>query len=87
MLRFNSTLFCYGQTGSGKTFTMMGSDISDDINKGMTPRLVERIFQKIIDSPPTLEFTVKVSFLEIYMEKIRDLLNRKLFFAHLFMFY
>ena len=42
----------------------------------MTPRLVEHIFQTILNAPSTLEFTVKVSFLEIYMERIRDLLHR-----------
>lgn len=45
--------------------------------QGLTPRLVKCIFETIFKAPPTLEFTVKVSFMEIYMEKIRDLLNRK----------
>nr|KAJ3416656.1 hypothetical protein HK105_001192 [Polyrhizophydium stewartii] len=43
--------------------------------KGLTPRIVEYIFATILNSPSNLEFTVKVSFMEIYMEKIRDLLN------------
>lgn len=46
--------------------------------RGLTPRLVESIFQSIFDAPSNLEFTVKVSFLEIYMERIKDLLNRKI---------
>ena len=71
---FNSTLFCYGQTGSGKTYTMMGADIIDNDLKGLTPRIVEDIFKTIEEAPAHLEFTVKVSFLEIYMERIRDLL-------------
>jgi kinesin family protein 5 len=54
---------------------MMGSDIDDPATKGMTPRLVERVFEKIMEAPSALEFTVCVSFLEIYMEKIRDLLD------------
>ncbi len=45
--------------------------------RGITPRLVESIFETIFSAPATLEFTVKVSYMEIYMEKIRDLLNRK----------
>ena len=44
--------------------------------RGLTPRLVESIFQTIMNAPSNLEFTVKVSFLEIYMERIKDLLNR-----------
>ncbi|KAJ2357596.1 hypothetical protein GGF43_001368, partial [Coemansia sp. RSA 2618] len=72
---YNGTVFCYGQTGSGKTFTMMGADIDNDSLKGITPRIVEGIFGQIIESPPTLEYMVKASYMEIYMERIRDLLN------------
>ena len=54
---------------------MMGGSIDDPASKGMTPRLVERIFETIEAAPSTLEFTVRVSFMEIYMEKIRDLLR------------
>jgi kinesin family protein 5 len=43
--------------------------------KGLTPRMVEIIFDTIMDAPSNLEFTVKVSFMEIYMEKVKDLLN------------
>ncbi|RIB10372.1 kinesin heavy chain [Gigaspora rosea] len=71
---YNGTVFAYGQTGSGKTHTMMGN-MDDEEFKGLIPRIVEQIFQSIIDSPPTIEYTVKVSYMEIYMEKIRDLLN------------
>ncbi|KAJ2843391.1 hypothetical protein J3B02_005282, partial [Coemansia erecta] len=62
-------------TGSGKTFTMMGADIDNDDLKGIIPRIVEGIFAKIIESPPTLEYMVKTSYMEIYMERIRDLLS------------
>ncbi|KAJ1644094.1 hypothetical protein LPJ64_004190 [Coemansia asiatica] len=72
---YNGTVFCYGQTGSGKTFTMMGADIDNDDLKGIIPRIVEGIFAKIIESPPTLEYMVKTSYMEIYMERIRDLLS------------
>lgn len=58
-----------------QTHTMMGPDIEDPELKGVIPRLVEAIFDKIEASPETLEFALKVSYLEIYMEKVRDLLN------------
>ncbi|KDN45937.1 putative kinesin-1 motor protein [Tilletiaria anomala UBC 951] len=72
---YNGTIFAYGQTGSGKTFTMMGSDIDDEHNKGIIPRITEQIFESIMSSPANLEYLVKVSYMEIYMEKIRDLLQ------------
>ena len=71
---YNGTVFAYGQTGSGKTFTMMGADIGDEQTKGIIPRIVEQIFTSIMQSDGSIEFTVKVSYMEIYMEKIRDLL-------------
>ncbi|KAJ1679362.1 hypothetical protein EV182_002206, partial [Spiromyces aspiralis] len=74
---YNGTVFCYGQTGSGKTFTMMGGDIEDEELKGVIPRIVEGIFTRILESPPTFEYMVEVSYMEIYMERIRDLLETK----------
>ena len=71
---YNGTVFAYGQTGSGKTYTMMGADIGDGSSKGIIPRIVEQIFDSIMRSDGSIEFTVKVSYMEIYMEKIRDLL-------------
>ncbi|KAL0254443.1 Kinesin heavy chain [Diplodia seriata] len=71
---YNGTVFAYGQTGAGKSFTMMGSDIEDDDNKGIIPRIVEQIFASILTSPGNMEYTVRVSYMEIYMERIRDLL-------------
>ncbi|KXS99261.1 hypothetical protein AC578_6189 [Pseudocercospora eumusae] len=71
---YNGTVFAYGQTGSGKTYTMMGADINDDATKGIIPRIVEQIFTTIMRSDQNIEFMVKVSYMEIYMEKIRDLL-------------
>lgn len=55
--------------------------MDDDEFKGLIPRSVEQIFANIIASPSTIEFTVKVSYMEIFMEKIRDLLNRERFFV------
>lgn len=71
---YNGTVFAYGQTGAGKSYTMMGSDIDDDVGKGVIPRIVEQIFASILTSPSNIEYTVRVSYMEIYMEKIRDLL-------------
>ncbi|CAG8439614.1 7902_t:CDS:10 [Acaulospora colombiana] len=66
---YNGTVFAYGQTGSGKTHTMMGN-MDDDEFKGLIPRIVEQIFYSILTSPSTIEYTVKVSYMEIYMERI-----------------
>ncbi|KAK6331428.1 Kinesin heavy chain [Orbilia blumenaviensis] len=71
---YNGTVFAYGQTGAGKSFTMMGADIDSDVTKGIIPRIVEQIFASILASPGNIEYTVRVSYMEIYMEKIRDLL-------------
>ena len=70
---YNGTVFAYGQTGSGKTYTMMGPEM-DDEGKGIIPRIVEQIFDSIERTPPSTEFVVKTSYMEIYMEKIKDLL-------------
>ncbi|PPQ66079.1 hypothetical protein CVT26_010821 [Gymnopilus dilepis] len=71
---YNGTVFAYGQTGSGKTFTMMGADIDSEELKGIIPRITEQIFQSIVESDAHLEYLVKVSYMEIYLERIRDLL-------------
>ncbi|KAK3380163.1 P-loop containing nucleoside triphosphate hydrolase protein [Lasiosphaeria ovina] len=70
---YNGTVFAYGQTGSGKSFTMMGPNIDDD-GRGVIPRIVEQIFASILSSAANIEYTVRVSYMEIYMERIRDLL-------------
>ncbi|KAF1809674.1 kinesin-domain-containing protein [Eremomyces bilateralis CBS 781.70] len=72
---YNGTVFAYGQTGAGKSYTMMGSDIDDDEGKGVIPRIVEQVFASILSSPGNIEYTVRVSYMEIYMERIRDLLQ------------
>ncbi len=71
---WNGSILAYGQTSSGKTFTMQGNMAKDKL-KGIVPRLINSIFDFIYDSPEHLEFIVKISMLEIYMENIRDLLN------------
>jgi kinesin family protein 5 len=72
---YNGTVFAYGQTGAGKSYTMMGTDIADDEGRGVIPRIVQQIFHSILSSPSTIEYTVRVSYMEIYMERIRDLLQ------------
>ncbi|RKF60910.1 Kinesin heavy chain [Erysiphe neolycopersici] len=71
---YNGTVFAYGQTGAGKSYTMMGTDIDSGDGRGVIPRIVEQIFASILSSPSTIEYTVRVSYMEIYMERIRDLL-------------
>lgn len=75
---FNGTIFAYGQTNSGKTFTMQGPDLQDKILKGVTPRVTNTIFQHIESACENTEFMVKVSILEIYMEQLRDLLDKNI---------
>ena len=71
---YNGTVFAYGQTGAGKSYTMMGADIEDEDQRGIIPRIVEQMFRSIMQSPNNIEYTVRVSYMEIYMERIRDLL-------------
>ena len=72
---YNGTVFAYGQTGAGKSYTMMG-EMDDPVNKGITPRIMEQIFDAImVHGSANVEYTVGISYLEIYMERIRDLLN------------
>lgn len=71
---FNGTIFAYGQTGSGKTFSMMG----DESNPGIIPLLNFELFDRLAAmqaESPSRSFLVLVSFLEIYNECIKDLLN------------
>ena len=54
---------------------MYGYDFTDENARGMIPRMVSHLFDEIASAPQEIEFQVKVSMIEIYMEKIRDLLN------------
>jgi kinesin family protein 5 len=74
---YNGTIFAYGQTGAGKSFTMFGPDILEDSMKGIIPRACSHIFEHITNDTSGAEYTIKCSFLEIYKEVIRDLLNPK----------
>ncbi|EED94274.1 predicted protein, partial [Thalassiosira pseudonana CCMP1335] len=70
---FNCALISYGQTGSGKSHTMMGA--SDGKRSGMIHRLIKDVFRQMKESPPTTEYLIRCSFVEIYLEKVLDLLN------------
>eukprot|EP00041_Stephanoeca_diplocostata_P035316 m.1241260 g.1241260 ORF g.1241260 m.1241260 type:complete len:1584 (+) comp24675_c0_seq2:332-5083(+) len=71
----NVCIFAYGQTGSGKTYTMSGNVASPE-TRGIMPRAVEHLFSEIERmSHRNWMYTVKMSFLEIYNDQIRDLLT------------
>jgi centromeric protein E len=65
----NGTIFAYGQTASGKTHTIHG----DAANPGLLPLAIQQIFRRI-DESPDRDFLVRISYVEIYRETIRDLL-------------
>ncbi|EST10124.1 Kinesin, motor domain protein [Kalmanozyma brasiliensis GHG001] len=66
---YNGTVFAYGQTGSGKTHTMSGSASEP----GVIPRAVEQVFE-LIEDDVEREYLLRVSYLEIYNETLKDLL-------------
>ena len=69
----NGTVMAYGQTGAGKTFTMMG-DARNFKQRGITPRALAHIFSEI-EARPQIKFTVYVSYMELYLDRIYDLLD------------
>ncbi|KAM9264998.1 LOW QUALITY PROTEIN: kinesin heavy chain-like [Morus bassanus] len=71
---YNGTIFAYGQTSSGKTHTMEGK-LHDPQQMGIIPRIAQDIFNHIYAMDENLEFHIKVSYFEIYLDKIRDLLD------------
>ncbi|KAM3934048.1 kinesin heavy chain isoform 5-T5 [Leptodactylus fuscus] len=71
---YNGTIFAYGQTSSGKTHTMEGK-LHDPQLMGIIPRIARDIFNHIYAMDENLEFHIKVSYFEIYLDKIRDLLD------------
>eukprot|EP00118_Oscarella_pearsei_P002995 m.12536 g.12536 ORF g.12536 m.12536 type:complete len:1608 (+) comp24116_c0_seq1:37-4860(+) len=74
---YNICIFAYGQTGSGKSYTMMGVP-GEKSQPGIIPRLCEEMFGRIVsDEEPDLTYSVEVSYMEIYCERVRDLLNLK----------
>ncbi|XP_034559758.1 kinesin-like protein KIF1A isoform X2 [Notolabrus celidotus] len=74
---YNVCIFAYGQTGAGKSYTMMGRQEKDQ--QGIIPLLCEDLFTKFNDSnnDNSMSYSVEVSYMEIYCERVRDLLNPK----------
>ncbi|XP_065132245.1 kinesin-like protein KIF1A isoform X10 [Paramisgurnus dabryanus] len=73
---YNVCIFAYGQTGAGKSYTMMGKQEQDQ--EGIIPLLCEDLFTKISDNNDnSMSYSVEVSYMEIYCERVRDLLNPK----------
>ncbi|KAH7914713.1 P-loop containing nucleoside triphosphate hydrolase protein [Hygrophoropsis aurantiaca] len=81
LMGYNCTLFAYGQTGTGKTYTMQG-DLTPtpmgnpSVHAGMIPRVLFRLFHQLETS--AADYSVKISFIELYNEELRDLLASEL---------
>ncbi|KAJ7219317.1 P-loop containing nucleoside triphosphate hydrolase protein [Mycena pura] len=81
VMGYNCTLFAYGQTGTGKTYTMQGDLTPTPLgnpsaNAGMIPRVLFRLFHYLESSAS--DYSVKISFVELYNEELRDLLATEL---------
>nr|XP_040230422.1 kinesin-like protein KIF3A [Anopheles coluzzii] len=74
---YNGTILAYGQTGTGKTYTMSGSADSPQ-TKGIIPNTFAHIFGHIARGKENQKFLVRVSYMEIYNEEVRDLLGKEL---------
>lgn len=82
---YNATVLAYGQTGSGKTFTMgTAGDASRDFASesereplGVIPRVMRTLFERVASLPGDTSVQIKVGFIEIHKEEIRDLLRPK----------
>ncbi|XP_076244214.1 kinesin family member unc-104 isoform X8 [Calliopsis andreniformis] len=73
---YNVCIFAYGQTGAGKSYTMMGKQ--EEGQEGIIPQICKDLFRKISrNSNESLKYSVEVSYMEIYCERVRDLLNPK----------
>ncbi|XP_063895118.1 kinesin-like protein unc-104 isoform X3 [Helicoverpa armigera] len=73
---YNICIFAYGQTGAGKSYTMMGS--GKDGQEGIIPQICKDLFRRIRQTTSDdLKYSVEVSYMEIYCERVRDLLNPK----------
>nr|XP_060501497.1 kinesin-like protein KIF19 [Panthera onca] len=76
---YNATVFAYGPTGCGKTYTMLGTDREP----GIYVRTLNDLFRAIEETSNDMEYEVSMSYLEIYNEMIRDLLNPALGYLEL----
>uniref|UniRef100_A0A1Q3G2R5 Kinesin-like protein n=1 Tax=Culex tarsalis TaxID=7177 RepID=A0A1Q3G2R5_CULTA len=73
---YNGTILAYGQTGTGKTYTMSGNPDSPQ-TKGIIPNTFAHIFGHIARGKENQKFLVRVSYMEIYNEEVRDLLGKE----------
>ncbi|XP_053788647.1 kinesin-like protein KIF27 [Vidua chalybeata] len=73
---YNATVFAYGQTGSGKTYTIGGDHIASVAadERGIIPRAIQELFHHISEHR-NINFRVKVSYIEVYKDELRDLLE------------
>ncbi|KAM8886358.1 kinesin-like protein KIF27 isoform 2-T2 [Spinachia spinachia] len=75
---YNATVFCYGQTGSGKTYTVGGGNLEEEEEGGIIDCVAEDLFSLLEGKRKNgddVEATVRVSYMELYMEELRDLLE------------
>lgn len=73
---YNVCIFAYGQTGAGKSYTMMG--MQEEGQEGIIPTVGKDLFRRIDETTTDdLKYSVEVSYMEIYCERVRDLLNPK----------
>ncbi|KAK9887981.1 hypothetical protein WA026_000272 [Henosepilachna vigintioctopunctata] len=73
---YNVCIFAYGQTGAGKSYTMMGTQ--EEGQEGIIPQVCQDLFKRIrSNTDPDIKYSVEVSYMEIYCERVRDLLNPK----------
>lgn len=73
---YNGTIVAYGQTGTGKTFSMEGVREPSEL-RGIIPQSFEHIFARIAEGSKDARYLIRASYLEVYNEDIRDLLNPK----------
>ncbi|POM67981.1 Kinesin-like protein [Phytophthora palmivora] len=75
---YNATVFAYGQTGSGKTYTM-GNEFAATValtERGVIPRVIENVFERVKASVNPQHFVIKLSYLQVLNEEIHDLLAK-----------
>ncbi|KAK6938063.1 Kinesin motor domain [Dillenia turbinata] len=72
---YNATVLAYGQTGSGKTYTMGTNYNWEEHNGGIIPKVMETIFARVEKQKDSIEFLIRVSFIEIFKEEVFDLLD------------
>lgn len=70
---YNASVFAYGATGAGKTYTMLGSED----NPGIMMNSISELFDSIDDYSNNRDYKIKISYIEVYNEVLKDLLNNK----------